>query len=643
MDTETGQQTDASTPELTRCVDQIIESVGKHIVLALPLGLGKANHVANALYLRVKDDPSLNLHIVTALTLEAPASGNELVQRFLQPVIERLYSHYPELLYATARRRGNLPNNIQVSEFFLNPGSLIGNQTAQQHYLSSNYTHVCRDILDLGANVIAQLVAPHPDNSAQVSLSCNPDLTADLIDQAEKKGQKIFKVAQVNAQLPYMGGSAELPSEFFDAVINTTPDFPLFPTPLAPVALGDYAIATHVSSLIKDGGTLQIGIGSVGDSVAYLLALRHHQPERYQTLLNNLSGERSSSLRPNIPLETGRFDQGLYANTEMLVEGLIFLRQQDILKRTVAPGGHYCHAGFYLGSLNFYQQLRDLDQQSRDGLDMCPVSFTNHLYGDENLKRTQRRDARYINSGMMVTLTGAVVSDALRDYQVIGGVGGQYNFVAQAQELEDGRSVICLHSTRTKNGTTSSNIVWDYPHATIPKHLRDIVVTEYGAADLRGLSDRDVIVRLLHISDSRFQNDLLTAAKNAGKLEQDYRIPEAFTHNTPENIATSFEQSELLTHFPHFPLGSDFTQEEMHLSVALVAIKQKGTAIIQLLPMIHLGWRHRKNGRKLYAAELHRMQLDQTHTPKTFFLQLLVIGALHHTESSRSLLAKPEV
>lgn len=643
MGTVTGQQADTSIPELKHCVDQIIESVGKHIVLALPLGLGKANHVANALYLRAKEDTSLNLHIVTALTLEEPASGNDLVQRFLQPVIERLYSHYPELLYATARRQGNLPDNIQVSEFFLNPGSLIGNNTAQQNYLSSNYTHVCRDILGLGANVIAQLVAPNPDNSSNVSLSCNPDLTVDLINQAEQKGQEIFKIAQVNSQLPYMGGSAELSTDFFDVVINTTPDFPLYPTPLAPVALGDYAIATHVTSLIKDGGTLQIGIGSVGDSVAYLLALRHHQPEIYQSLLENLSSQRSSSLRPDIQLETDPFDQGLYANTEMLVEGLIFLRQQDILKRTVAPGGHYCHAGFYLGSLNFYQQLRDLDQESRDGLDMCPVSYTNHLYGDEDLKRKQRQHARYINSGMMVTLTGAVISDALSDYQVVGGVGGQYNFVAQAQELEEGRSIICLHSTRTKDGTTSSNIVWEYPHATIPKHLRDIVVTEYGAADLRGLSDRDVIVQLLHISDSRFQNDLLTAAKSAGKLEQDYRIPEAFTHNTPENITNAFEQSDLLTHFPHFPLGSDFTQEEMRLSVALVAIKQKGTAFKQLLPLIHLGWRHRKNGRKHYAAELHRMQLDQAHTPKNLLLQLLVIGALYHTESSRSLLAKSEV
>ncbi|WP_439135619.1 acetyl-CoA hydrolase/transferase C-terminal domain-containing protein [Pseudomaricurvus sp.] len=625
------------TTELNNCVDHIIQTVGRNIVLALPLGLGKANHVANALFLRATEDPDISLHIVTALTLEAPAAGNDLVQRFLQPVIERLYSHYPELLYAVARRQGKLPDNIKVSEFFLNPGSLLGNEVAQQNYLSSNYTHVCRDILDLGANVIAQLVSPNPEDKPLFSLSCNPDLTEELINRAQEKEQTIFKVAQINSQLPYMTGSAEVPCDFFDHIVDTTPDFPLFPTPLAPVALSDYAIATHVTSMIKDGGTLQIGIGSVGDSIAYLLALRHHKPELYQTLLSRLSEHHSQTLRANIPHETSPFAQGLYANTEMLVEGLIFLRQQDILKRKVAPGGQYCHAGFYLGSLNFYQQLRELDSESRNGLDMCPVSFTNHLYGDEHLKREQRRHARYINSGMMVTLTGAVISDAINDYQVVGGVGGQYNFVAQAQELEDGRSIICLHSTRTKNGKTSSNIVWDYPHATIPKHLRDIIVTEYGAADLRGLSDRDVIVQTLNIADSRFQDELMSAAKSAGKLESDYRIPEAFTHNYPDTITEAFEESGLAPNFPHFPLGSDFNQEEMRISVALVAIKQEGASPKQLLPFILSGWRHRKSGRKRYAAELHRMQLDQTRTPKDLFLQLLVIGALQKTESSRPL------
>ncbi|WP_107796139.1 acetyl-CoA hydrolase/transferase C-terminal domain-containing protein [Nitrosomonas aestuarii] len=51
--------------------------------------------------------------------------------------------------------------------------------------------------------------------------------------------------------------------------------------------------------------------------------------------------------------------------------------------------------------------------------------------------------------------------------------------------LRNARSVITVNATRWSNGKTVSNIVWSYSHETIPRHLRDILITEYGAADLR--------------------------------------------------------------------------------------------------------------------------------------------------------------
>src|SRR6185503_18848969 len=103
---------------------------------------------------------------------------------------------------------------------------------------------------------------------------------------------------------------------------------------------------------------------------------------------------------------------------------------------------------------------------------MTGISFTNTLAGHEATKRAQRRDARFVNTAMVATLLGAVSSD----------------------QLEGGRSIIGLRSTRRQNRRTVSNIVWRYANATVPRTLRDIVVTEYGIADLRGKSDRDVIV-----------------------------------------------------------------------------------------------------------------------------------------------------
>ena len=101
-------------------------------------------------------------------------------------------------------------------------------------------------------------------------------------------------------------------------------------------------------------------------------------------------------------------------------------------------------------------------------------------------------------------MLGDVISDGLDDGRIVSGVGGQYNFVAQAFALEGARSVIMLRATRETKGRSQSNIRWSYGHVTIPRHLRDIIVTEYGIADIRGKSDRDVAVAMLGIADSAF-------------------------------------------------------------------------------------------------------------------------------------------
>ena len=128
-------------------------------------------------------------------------------------------------------------------------------------------------------------------------------------------------------------------------------------------------------------------------------------------------------------------------------------------------------------------------------IQMMPVSFTNELYGDEAAKRRARVDARFVNNAMMATLMGAAVSDGLEDGQVVSGVGGQYNFVAQAFALQGARSVLALEATRQAGAKTLSNIRWNYGHTTIPRHLRDVFVTEYGVADTRGKSDAETIAR----------------------------------------------------------------------------------------------------------------------------------------------------
>ena len=215
------------------------------------------------------------------------------------------------------------------------------------------------------------------------------------------------------------------------------------------------------------------------------------------------------------------------------------------------------HGGFFLGPRDFYDSLNAMDEEERKNFCMTSVMFVNQLYGQRELAMLQRSHARFINTTMMVTLTGAACSDGLEDGQVVSGVGGQYNFVAMAHELPGGRSMLLLRSTRSKNGKITSNIVDKYGNLTIPRHLRDVVITEYGIADLRGKRDKDVIAALLNITDSRFQNELMEKAKKAGKLPEDHQIPEAFQKNSPEQIASRMGKYKKMGYFQTFPFGVD--------------------------------------------------------------------------------------
>src|SRR5207247_133835 len=89
-----------------------------------------------------------------------------------------------------------------------------------------------------------------------------------------------------------------------------------------------------------------------------------------------------------------------------------------------------------------------------------------------------------------------------------------------------GRSIMMIRSTKEQDGNVRSNIRWSYGHVTIPRHLRDMVVTEYGIADLRGRSDAEVIAALVEVADSRFQDELVKEAKRAGKISKSIAVPD---------------------------------------------------------------------------------------------------------------------
>ena len=566
--------------------EDIIRDIGTNLVVGLPLGLGKANHVINALYARAAADRSVNLTLLSALTLEKPKPGNLLERRFIGPVIDRLFGGYPDLAYAGALHAGALPPNIKVIEFFFLAGRWLHVPFAQQHYIAANYTHAASYILARGLNVVTQLVAKRVvDGVTRYSLSCNTDTTLDIL-RARARGKASFKlIGQVNTELPFMPGPGDLPADEFSAVLDSPEtDFPLFAPPSEPISDTKYAIGLHAAGLVRDGGTLQIGIGQVGDALAQGLVVRHRDTTQFNAVMKRL-------VRGNDQLaamETAPFEKGLYGVSEMLFEAFFGLIEAGILKREV--DGVMLHGAFFLGPKSFYRALREMAPDQLARIQMMPVSFTNELYGDEAAKRRARVDARFVNNAMMATLMGAAISDGLENGQVVSGVGGQYNFVAQAFALEGARSILALEATRQAGARAQSNIRWSYGHETIPRHLRDVFVTEYGVADVRGKSDADVIAAMLAVTDSRFQDELSRAAKEAGKLSKNFEIPAAHRENFPARIAEALRPAREAGLLPAFPFGNDFTETEQRLIPALQILQEAQRTPLRLPGMLWQGF-----------------------------------------------------
>jgi len=691
--------------DVGQCVEAVLHRVGPRIVLGLPLGIGKPNPLVNEFYRRALEDPALDLTIITALSLLKPVARSELEARLLVPLVERVFGSYLEPTYALALRRGNLPPNIRVIEFYLTPGAWLHSADVQRHYLSANYTHVARDVLARGVNVIAQLVARRVVNGQlQLSLGSNPDVTADLlplIAAARHAGRDIMMVGEIHAQMPFMTGHAQVEARQFDLLLDDPRcDFDLYSPPNPSLDDPEHAIGMYASSLVRDGGTLQVGIGELSDSLAYALLLRHQQNAAWRAALEALGSAEAATL---IRAAGGEqpFSAGLFAASEMFVSHLLELQRAGILRRRVydslalerllssgrtgerfdesileqlpavglgprlgtaefaelqrygvfredvefaggrvrVPGGAWItadledptnrarlageclgrelrngqvlHAGFFLGPRGFYAALRDLSESERGQFGMRGVSFINQLYGeDQELRILQRRDARFVNTTMMVTLLGAAVSDTLESGQVVSGVGGQYNFVAMAHALPGARSILCVRATRTSAGRTASNIVWNYGPDTVPRHLRDIVITEYGIADLRGRTDEEVIIALLKIADSRFQEELLARARAAGKLRADFRLPAAFRHNLPQRLALALRAHRQRGLFSEYPFGTDLTAEEIALARALKYLAARSATPLARLTTAAAALVHRLPAKR-HAAALRRMALER--------------------------------
>jgi acyl-CoA hydrolase len=327
----------------------------------------------------------------------------------------------------------------------------------------------------LAPRVLTTAVTP-PDADGWMSLSLHAGATVDALHRAGADPERVLLV-EVNEGLPRTLG---LPPEHTHAIhvdeadVIVESDRPPFVLEDPPATDIEKAIAGHAAAFIHDGCTLQTGIGGIPGSVAALLA-------------DGPGG-----------------DYGIHS--EMFTTGLMRLHQAGKVSNA-RKGLHdgYSVTTFAAGTAELYEWL-----DGNGDVRFLPVDIVN---SPEAVARNN--DMVTINGALAIDLAGQVVADSLGGKQ-FSGIGGHEDFIAASGiELSD-RSLVCLPSSFVKDGVAASRIVGQLPAGTIvttPRHQLDVVVTEHGAAELRGLTVRERARALAAIADPVFRPELEAAAE----------------------------------------------------------------------------------------------------------------------------------
>jgi acyl-CoA hydrolase len=322
--------------------------------------------------------------------------------------------------------------------------------------------------------------ATPPDRDGRVNLSLHLGATRDELIGAGRDPDRLL-IIEINEHLPRTSSlppqfDNNIPLELIDVLVEAESEPYSLEEP-AP-SEHDAAIAGHALEFVSDGCTLQTGIGGVPSMVVTTLASQ---------------------------------DGGDYGvHSEMFTTGLMRLHQSGKVTNTakgVFEGVSV--TTFALGNTELYRWLDGNDQVA-----FLPVEVVNDptIIGSNNKLVS-------INGALCVDLYGQVVADSI-DGKQISGVGGHEDFVAGADLHPDSRSLICLTSTVTVHGTTRSRIMAALPEGGVvstPRHHTGVVVTEFGAAELTGLTVRERARALADIAHPDFRDELHAAAENLGR------------------------------------------------------------------------------------------------------------------------------
>ena len=304
-------------------------------------------------------------------------------------------------------------------------------------------------------DVVLLRVRPHP-KPGYYTVGVMADFVPALVAKAR------CVIAEIDPRLPLTAQDALVAAGDIDVLTECDAGEILLPDP-EPDEI-DQRVAAHVAALIPDGATIQMGVG--GLPVAVCRALEHHR---------------------ELGVHSGVISDVIVTLVE---KGVVTNARKGVDAGRIVTGGLF-------GS----RRLMDF-ADGNDALEMRSSDYTHNI---QALARVQNLYA--INSGIEVDLTGNVNSEIAAG-RYLGAIGGQLDFVRGAHASPGGRSIIALPST-TPDGKHSRIVAsLEGRPVTTPRGDADIVVTEYGVADLRGRSFSERRERLRAIAHPDFRDRL---------------------------------------------------------------------------------------------------------------------------------------
>ena len=300
-------------------------------------------------------------------------------------------------------------------------------------------------------------VCTPPNAEGLISLSMGAVVEREMIDAAD------LVILEVNRNLPWTDGDVVIPISLVDHFVEH--ESPLVQVPQAEPNEIDQQIGAYVAEFIDDGCTVQLGIGGTPTAIANFISDRKH----------------------------------LGIHSELFVDGIYTLWKAgaaDNSRKTLHPGKFV--ATFAIGT----QPLYDWMNESADVLLMRGSYVNNPYVIAQNYKMIS------INTAIQVDVLGQVCSQSLGTRQ-FSGTGGQLDTHRGAQMSQGGKGIIALRST-AKNGTISTIVPTLAPGAgvTVPSQDVDTIVTEYGSAQLRGLSVKKRMEALIRIAHPDFRESI---------------------------------------------------------------------------------------------------------------------------------------